>query len=148
MSTPPTPPAPGGFRCPRCDAPVAVDQDWCLACGAPARTRLAPTPNWRAPVAVVASIVLLSGLALGAAFVALTGNDDAVTAGETVSVPVTTPTGTTNPALPPTTPTTAAPTTTTPPPAATTTPAPVTTPTTATTPTVPTVATTPTVPAG
>ena len=42
-------PEPGSIRCPRCSSPIGPEQDWCLECGAPARTRLAPTPNWRLP---------------------------------------------------------------------------------------------------
>lgn len=85
MSTPPAAPAdqapaPGSIRCPRCAATLGPDQDWCLECGAPARTRLARTPNWRLPVAVVATVALLAGIALAVAFVALT-NDSPVTAG-------------------------------------------------------------------
>jgi hypothetical protein len=67
-------PAPGTIACPRCAAVIGPDQDWCLACGAPARTRLVPTPNWRAPVAALAVIVLLAGIALAAAFVSLTND--------------------------------------------------------------------------
>jgi hypothetical protein len=55
---------------------IGPDQDWCLACGAPARTRLVPTPNWRAPVAVLAIIVVLAGIALAVAFVALTNDTE------------------------------------------------------------------------
>jgi hypothetical protein len=60
------------MSCPRCASAIAPEQDWCLACGAPARTRLAPTPNWRAPIAVAAILVLLAGFALSLAFVRLT----------------------------------------------------------------------------
>ena len=67
-------PAPGTIACPRCAAVIGPDQDWCLDCGAPARTRLVPTPNWRAPVAALAVIVLLAGIALAAAFVSLTND--------------------------------------------------------------------------
>lgn len=131
------------MRCPRCSAAVGPDQDWCLECGAPARTRLAPTPNWRVPTLAIGAIVLLAGALLAFAFVKLTG-DDNVPAG-------TTPTAvleTTAPAVvPPPVATTATAPTTTLPPATTattttpgqTTPAPQTTPTTtagqATTPT-------------
>jgi hypothetical protein len=73
-------PAPVPLRCPRCGAGVAPEQDWCLECGAPARTRLAPTPNWRAPVALVAVVVLLAGGALAFAFTNLTSNDGHVAA--------------------------------------------------------------------
>ena len=57
VAPPGAPPAPGTVACPRCGASIGPDQDWCLDCGAPARTRLVPTPNWRAPVAVLAVVV-------------------------------------------------------------------------------------------
>jgi hypothetical protein len=83
-------PAPAGLRCPRCGANVAPEQDWCLECGAPARTRLAPTPNWRAPIAAVALVVLLAGVALAFAFTSLTSDDGkvAATAATTAPAPV------------------------------------------------------------
>ncbi len=62
--------------CPRCGRPLAPEQDWCLECGAAARTRLVPTPNWRAPVALLAALLLVAVLALAAAFVALTRDDE------------------------------------------------------------------------
>ena len=73
-------PQPVPLRCPRCGANVAPEQDWCLECGAPARTRLAPTPKWQAPIALVAVVVLLAGLALAFAFTSLTGDDGTVSA--------------------------------------------------------------------
>jgi hypothetical protein len=76
-------PQPVPLRCPRCGANVAPEQDWCLECGAPARTRLAPTPNWRAPMALVAVVVLLAGLALAFAFTNLTSDDGNVSAATT-----------------------------------------------------------------
>ena len=78
-------PAPAALRCPRCGAVVGPEQDWCLECGAPARTRLAPTPNWRAPIALVAVVVLLAGLALAFAFASLTSDDGNVTAATTAA---------------------------------------------------------------
>ena len=68
--------APGTIACPRCATVIGPDQDWCLSCGAPARTRLVPTPNWRAPVAVLAVIVVLAGIALAIAFVSLTNDSE------------------------------------------------------------------------
>jgi hypothetical protein len=78
-------PAPVPLRCPRCGAGVAPEQDWCLECGAPARTRLAPTPNWRAPIALVAVVVLLAGIALSFAFTELTSDDGNVVAASTAA---------------------------------------------------------------
>ena len=59
---------PAGDACPLCGAPLQAEQDWCLRCGAAARTRLASSPNWRLPVAVVA---VVGALALGLLAVAL-----------------------------------------------------------------------------
>ncbi|MTD47051.1 hypothetical protein GKE82_22865 [Conexibacter sp. W3-3-2] len=81
MSTPPLPP--GTVRCPRCAAPVGPEQDWCLNCGAAARTRLAPTPNWRLPIAGLAAVVVVAVLALVVAFAALTDTDDGTVPGVT-----------------------------------------------------------------
>lgn len=77
MSVSPTQPATGTIACPRCGAAVGPEQDWCLECGAAARTQLAPTPNWRLPILLVAVVIVLAGAGLAGAFVALT-DDDAV----------------------------------------------------------------------
>jgi hypothetical protein len=63
---------PSTTACPRCGAPVAADQDWCLRCGDAARTRLVPTPNWRWPVAIAALVATLAAIAIAVAFVELT----------------------------------------------------------------------------
>ena len=65
------------MRCPRCSSALAPEQDWCLECGAPARTRLAPTPNWRLPTVAVGAMIALAGALLAFAFVKLTGDDPA-----------------------------------------------------------------------
>jgi hypothetical protein len=98
----------GAIRCPRCQSPVAPDQDWCLECGAAARTRLAPTPNWKLPVAALAVIALLAGVGLAVAFVALTQDNSKTAATSTTAAPVvaTEPTAAPPPTTPPTTPTT------------------------------------------
>jgi hypothetical protein len=102
-------PAPVPLRCPRCGAYVAPEQDWCLECGAPARTRLAPTPNWRAPIAIVAIVVLLAGFALAFAFTSLTSDDGQVSAATTAPAqPNETGTQSSVPTAPPVTETTAA----------------------------------------
>jgi hypothetical protein len=76
VAPPTAAPAPGTIACPRCAAPVAPEQEWCLHCGAPARTRLVPTPNWRAPLIVLAVIATLAGLALAIAFAQLTSDNE------------------------------------------------------------------------
>lgn len=100
------------MRCPRCSAAIGPDQDWCLECGAPARTRLAPTPNWRVPTLGIGAIVLLAGALLAFAFVKLTGDDNApagatpTAAVETTAPPVVAPLpGVTTPTVPTATPT-------------------------------------------
>jgi hypothetical protein len=66
-------PATPAERCPRCDATLARDQDWCLRCGTAARTRLAPTPNWRAPLALGVVLVAVALAVLTAALAKLAG---------------------------------------------------------------------------
>ncbi len=76
---PPLPPpealAPGTLRCPRCGEVLAPDQDWCLRCGDPARTVIAPTPRWRRPIVALLALAALALGILAAAFVALTNDD-------------------------------------------------------------------------
>ena len=145
MSAPQPPgPAPAELQCPRCAATIAPEQDWCLECGAPARTRLAQTPNWRMPVAAVAAIVLLAGAALAIAFAELTDDDAPVTTPATQTAPGGVGTQTVPPGVSgdPSATQTAVPELTTPTPTAPTVPPAQTVPTvppTATTPTVPTI---------
>ena len=115
------------MRCPRCSSPVGPEQDWCLECGAPARTRLAPTPNWQVPTVAIAVIVALAGALLAFAFVKLTSDDNAPAGTTPTAVvetappvitppPVVTPTPTESTTAPaqPTVPSTAVPGQTTP----------------------------------
>jgi hypothetical protein len=67
---------PHATACPRCGRPLSPEQDWCLECGAAARTRLVPTPNWRTPVALLAALLVVVVLALAAVFLALTRDDE------------------------------------------------------------------------
>ena len=76
------------MRCPRCSSPIGPEQDWCLECGAPARTRLAPTPNWRLPTVALGAIVVIAGALLAFAFVRLTSDDNTAPAGTTPSAVV------------------------------------------------------------
>lgn len=66
----------GGLACPRCSAPVAKAQSWCLTCGAAARTALAHPPNWRLPAALLATLAVLAVMALIGAFVIATNDDE------------------------------------------------------------------------
>jgi predicted nucleic acid-binding Zn ribbon protein len=85
------PRAPGSDACPLCGAALAPDQEWCLNCGAAARTRLAATPDWKIPVAVIAVVVALSLGVLAAALVKLTG--DSGSAATPVATTITTAAG-------------------------------------------------------
>jgi cytoskeletal protein RodZ len=78
------------MRCPRCSAALADEQDWCLECGAAARTRLAPTPHWQLPTIAIAAIVLVAGALFAFAFVKLTG-DGATTPAQTAPLSATQP---------------------------------------------------------
>jgi hypothetical protein len=67
VETPP-PEAPPERRCRRCGSALAPDQDWCLACGAAASTRVAAPRGWGVPIALAA---LLVALAIAAAVLAI-----------------------------------------------------------------------------
>jgi hypothetical protein len=67
------PPAGIGEWCPLCGSALLDEQDWCLHCGAAARTRLAATPRWRVPVAAVTIVLVVSLAILIASLVKLIG---------------------------------------------------------------------------
>ncbi|HEV2775674.1 MAG TPA: hypothetical protein VGV90_08795 [Solirubrobacteraceae bacterium] len=134
-------PEPGAMPCPRCSSPIGPEQDWCLECGAPARTRLAPTPNWQLPTVAIGTIIAIAGALLAFAFVKLTNDDDVPAAGTTPTAVVptappavitpppavtTTPTATTTAPAQPAAPATSVPGQTVPTPGASTTPSPTT----------------------
>jgi hypothetical protein len=119
VAQPPSPvpnaaPPPAGEACPLCGGALDPEQEWCLRCGAAARTRLAASPAWKAPVIALAVIAALSLGVLAAALVTLAGGSGhSTTAPATVIVttaPATAPTAT----VPPTTTTTTVPSTSTP----------------------------------
>jgi len=94
VSSPPSSvsgPGPAPMRCPVCRAELAPEQNWCLTCGAPARTRIARAPNWRVPVIAVLLAIALSIAGLAYAFVKLS---------DCGPVTATTPTTTVGPAPP------------------------------------------------
>ena len=51
-------------RCPRCDAPMAPEQDWCLECGNAITTRVARPPRWGVAVAIVFAVLAVVGAAI------------------------------------------------------------------------------------
>jgi hypothetical protein len=97
-------PSAAGEACPLCGAPLHPEQEWCLRCGAAARTRLAASPNWRAPLLGAVIVAVLSLGVLAAALVKLAGDSGPGPPAATTTVT----TGAATPALPgvsPTTPT-------------------------------------------
>jgi hypothetical protein len=81
-------------RCPRCDAPLAREQDWCLECGTAVTTRVVPPPHWRLPLIVALAVLALLGIGVAVAVSSM--SDDADRA---ASAPAR-PTGTTSTARP------------------------------------------------
>jgi hypothetical protein len=59
--------------CPLCGAPLHAEQEWCLNCGAAARTRLAASPGWRGPVLALVVLLVLSLGVLAGSLVKLAG---------------------------------------------------------------------------
>jgi len=53
-----------GRRCPRCGHGLREDQEWCLQCGSAVRTRIATTPAWRLPLALLAGLATLAAVGL------------------------------------------------------------------------------------
>ncbi len=103
--------------CPLCGAPLNPEQEWCLHCGAAARTRLAAPTNWKAPIVALAATIVLALGVLTAALVKLSGGSATATVPAPVTTTITTPAATTLPTTSATTSTglgaTTAPTTTT-----------------------------------
>jgi hypothetical protein len=60
-------------RCPLCGSGLDPRQDWCLRCGAAARTRLAATPRWWVPVCLLGVVIVVSLGVLVASLVKLAG---------------------------------------------------------------------------
>lgn len=63
------------IHCPSCGREVSGKQNWCLQCGAAARTRLAPTPPWKTPIAITLIFIFLSGTALTYGFIRYTSDN-------------------------------------------------------------------------
>ena len=73
-----TPPPASERACPRCGSGLAPDQEWCLNCGTDVGARVAPTPRWRLPVALVGGLLALLVAALVLALVELSGDPQPV----------------------------------------------------------------------
>jgi hypothetical protein len=84
-----------GEGCPLCGTPLRPEQEWCLRCGAAARTRLASTPNWRTPLIALGLTIALALGALTASLVKLAGGPTSTPA-TTITRTVTAPTSTTS----------------------------------------------------
>ncbi len=65
--------APGPERCPLCGAELGAEQEWCMGCGAAARTRLAAVPRWRAPIVALGVLIVVAVGVLAVALVSLAG---------------------------------------------------------------------------
>jgi hypothetical protein len=77
VETPP-PPTPVERRCPRCDAPLSAEQEWCLNCGAAVGTRIAEPRGWRASVAIVGVLLALALIAVVLAIAELSRDAEGV----------------------------------------------------------------------
>lgn len=86
-----------GETCPLCGSALHRDQDWCLRCGAAARTRLAASPNWGPPAAALAVVVVLALGVLAASLVKLAGDSSASPATVTRTVITAAPASSTSP---------------------------------------------------
>jgi hypothetical protein len=74
-------------RCPLCGGALDPEQEWCLRCGAAARTRLASSPSWRTPLVAAALVGVLALGALTAALVKLVGDSGSTAPPITTTVP-------------------------------------------------------------
>jgi len=92
-------------RCPRCGADLRAEQEWCLSCGTGLGTRIAPTPRWRLPVALIALLAAVLVAALAVVIVQAADDADPVTqpppAQPTPAPAAPTPAPTPAPATPP-----------------------------------------------
>ena len=82
--------SPGEKRCPRCDARMAPQQDWCLQCGAAATTRIVAPPDWRLAVAIVLGVVAVAGIVVAIVVGSLGGGSDKAVAGASGATQATT----------------------------------------------------------
>ena len=65
----------GSLPCPHCGEWLHAQQDWCLNCGDPARTVIAPAPRWRRPIYALIAVLAVTLGVLAGAFIAVTDDD-------------------------------------------------------------------------
>ena len=101
MSSVETPPPPTTVerRCPRCDAHLSAEQEWCLQCGAAVGTHVAEPRGWRASVAVVAVLLALALIAVVLAIAELSRDSEGVQ--EVPGQPTPAPSATVTPSVTP-----------------------------------------------
>ena len=85
-------PEPAAERCPRCAAPLAEGQEWCLNCGAAVATRVAGAPGWRVPFAIAGAILAIAAIAIAIAIVQLADDTSEVTPKQQAGTPTPAPT--------------------------------------------------------
>lgn len=90
-----------GRLCRTCQAPMADDQDWCLACGHAVSGRAGRLPGMRAAGTVAALTLALSGGAVAAAYAALSDSPPPPAATQVAQAPPTTTTTAPAPTTPP-----------------------------------------------
>lgn len=113
VAAPPAPDAPTGVSetpavevpaCARCGAALHPGQEWCLECGAAARTRIAGPRGWRFPMLLAGLVALLAGAGVAVWLVSL--SDNATTQASTLTTaaavaPLSAPTTSASVAAPP-----------------------------------------------
>ncbi len=99
----PPPPTPVERRCPRCDARLSADQEWCLECGTAVGTEIAEPRGWRASLAVVGVLFAIALIAVVLVIVELAGDAEKVTAvpQTPTPAPATSAAPSTTPSIPP-----------------------------------------------
>ena len=78
----------GRLVCGGCGAPLQADQEWCVECGT-ARTIIHRAPDWRIPIAIIATVILLVVAGLAVALFALSSETNRATAARTSPAPLT-----------------------------------------------------------
>ncbi len=93
--------SPVGARCTQCGSGLAPDQEWCLECGS-ARTLIHRAPDWRVPVAIVATLLVLVVAGFGLAIIELSRDANRSWALQATQTTVATPAATAATAIAPT----------------------------------------------